>query len=103
MKIFIASDHAAISMKSSIADYVIELGYEVIDLGPETSDSVDYPDYAHKLCQTLLSENENLQIQGLRNDDEGSLGDLNDLRKNECNDVVGDLHLAKEFFYAAVV
>ena len=48
MRIAIASDHAAIDLKSQLRDWLIEQGHEVADLGPETTDSVDYPDYGYK-------------------------------------------------------
>ena len=53
MKIAIASDHAALALKADLAGWLSELGHEVIDLGPHSADSVDYPDYGYKLAQTL--------------------------------------------------
>ena len=53
MRIAIASDHAAIDLKSQLRDWLIEQGYEVADLGPETTDSVDYPDYGYKLAGVI--------------------------------------------------
>lgn len=50
MKIAIASDHAALEMKSDLVEWLIEAGHEVADLGPDSSDSVDYPDYGYKLA-----------------------------------------------------
>lgn len=50
MRIAIASDHAAIDLKAELRDWMIEQGHEVADLGPETTDSVDYPDYGYKLA-----------------------------------------------------
>ena len=50
MRIAIASDHAAIELKASLRDWLIEQGHEVADLGPETPDSVDYPDFGYKLA-----------------------------------------------------
>jgi ribose 5-phosphate isomerase B len=51
MKIFIASDHGGLELKEflKIQDYP-NLNVEFIDLGPSKSDSVDYPDFAKKLC-----------------------------------------------------
>lgn len=48
-KIAIASDHAGFKLKSVIVDYLIKLGYEVDDKGTYSEDSVDYPDFAHKV------------------------------------------------------
>lgn len=50
MKIALASDHAAIELKAELAQWLIEAGHEVADLGPNTADSVDYPDYGYKLA-----------------------------------------------------
>ena len=50
MRIALASDHAAIELKSTLRDWLIEQGHEVADLGPDTSESVDYPDYGYKLA-----------------------------------------------------
>ena len=53
MRIAIASDHAAIELKSELKEWLIELGYEVADLGPHSPDSVDYPDYGYKLAAII--------------------------------------------------
>ncbi|MBX7526701.1 ribose 5-phosphate isomerase B [Qipengyuania vesicularis] len=50
MRIALASDHAAIELKATLRDWLIEQGHEVADLGPETTDSVDYPDFGYKLA-----------------------------------------------------
>jgi ribose 5-phosphate isomerase B len=50
MRIAIASDHAAVDLKAVLRDYLIGLGHEVADLGPETAERVDYPDYGYKLA-----------------------------------------------------
>ena len=50
-KIFIASDHAGYKLKNSI---ILKLK-KIIDLGPKSSDSVDYPDYAKKLSKKVAS------------------------------------------------
>ena len=53
MRIAIASDHAAIEMKAALREWLIGEGHEVADLGPETTDSVDYPDYGYKLASVI--------------------------------------------------
>jgi ribose 5-phosphate isomerase B len=53
MRIAIASDHAAVDLKAELREYLISLGHEVADLGPETADRVDYPDYGYKLAQVV--------------------------------------------------
>lgn len=53
MRIAIASDHAAVELKAELREYLIEQGHEVADLGPETADRVDYPDYGYKLAAVV--------------------------------------------------
>ena len=53
-KIYIASDHAGYNLKNSI---IIKLSkkQKIVDLGPNSKDSVDYPDYAKKLSKKVAS------------------------------------------------
>ncbi|MCB2057529.1 MAG: ribose 5-phosphate isomerase B [Novosphingobium sp.] len=53
MRIAIASDHAAVELKAELREYLIGLGHEVADLGPETTERVDYPDYGYKLAAVV--------------------------------------------------
>ena len=53
MKIGIAADHNGVKMKAKIKAYLEHLGHEIIDFGPETIDSVDYPEYAFKVGKAL--------------------------------------------------
>ena len=53
MRISIASDHAAIDLKAELRDWLIEQGHEVADLGPDTTDSVDYPDFGYSLASVV--------------------------------------------------
>ena len=53
-KICIASDHAGYDMKEKIKDFLINKDIPVIDLGPFTNASVDYPDYAKKVAKRVL-------------------------------------------------
>lgn len=55
MRIALASDHAAVALKSVLVEHVQSLGHEVIDLGPHTTDSVDYPDFGYKLADAVAS------------------------------------------------
>jgi ribose 5-phosphate isomerase B len=52
-KIIIGSDHAGFSLKAKIKDYLTEEGYEVIDIGTHTTDSVDYPIIAKNLANKI--------------------------------------------------
>jgi len=53
MRIAIASDHAAFELKAELREYLIELGHEVADLGPDGIASVDYPDYGYLLAEVI--------------------------------------------------
>jgi ribose 5-phosphate isomerase B len=53
MRIAIASDHAALALKSALASYLLEAGHQVDDLGPHDEASVDYPDYGYKLAEAI--------------------------------------------------
>lgn len=53
MRIAIASDHAAIELKAQLRDYLIGLGHEVADLGPDSADRVDYPDFGYRLASVV--------------------------------------------------
>ena len=53
MRIAIASDHAAFDLKALLADWLRAEGHEVADLGPDTADSVDYPDFGYRLAEAV--------------------------------------------------
>ncbi len=63
MKFYIATDHAGYALKEFTKDYVRSLGHEIIDLGPDNGDRVDYPDFAKKCANAVV-------------EDEGSFGIL---------------------------
>ena len=46
-KIGIASDHAGYEMKEFLVGYLDAMGYEVLDFGTHSPDSVDYADFAN--------------------------------------------------------
>ena len=49
----IAADHAGFELKKVIKNLLIEKGYNVIDYGTDSADSVDYPDYGHVLADAV--------------------------------------------------
>ena len=53
MRIAIASDHAAVSLKRSLAEWLGQVGHEVLDLGTDSDAAVDYPDYGYAVAQAL--------------------------------------------------
>jgi ribose 5-phosphate isomerase B len=56
-KIFLASDHAGVDLKSKVLEKLrtdeISSHYEIHDMGPQSTESVDYPDYADLVCKKL--------------------------------------------------
>ena len=54
MNIGIASDHGGYLIKQKLTEYLKNKGYNVIDCGTNSIDSVDYPDYAFKLCEKVI-------------------------------------------------
>ena len=62
MKIAIAADHGGFELKDSMVEYIKSLGNEVVDLGTNSADSVDYPDYAKKVCEEIQKGNSHLGI-----------------------------------------
>jgi ribose 5-phosphate isomerase B len=57
MKYYIGVDHAGFEIKPFVIEYLQKKGIEVEDLGTYSSESVDYPDFAHKVARAVL-ENE---------------------------------------------
>ncbi len=56
MKFYIATDHAGYTVKEFTKDYVRSLGHEIIDLGPDSADRVDYPDFAKKCANQVIED-----------------------------------------------
>ena len=61
MKIYIGSDHAGVDLKSQIKTR-LEDRFEFDDAGTFTSDSVDYPDFAHKVAENVLKDSSSIGI-----------------------------------------
>lgn len=62
MRIGIASDHAGYETKETLVSFLKELNYEVTDYGTNSSESVDYPKYAFKVCDGILNKDIELGI-----------------------------------------
>ena len=54
MKIAIGSDHAGFSLKNKLRDHLIAEGHDVHDIGTNSAESTDYPDYAEKVGQAVV-------------------------------------------------
>src|SRR5690554_439324 len=55
MKIAISSDHGGNNLRKEIVNLLNELGIEYKDFGPQTDDSVDYPDYAKPVAEGVAN------------------------------------------------
>lgn len=62
MKIGICSDHAGFEYKTRLISYLLGKGYEVVNFGTDSTDSCDYPDYAHPLAEAVEKGECNLGI-----------------------------------------
>ncbi len=57
MRIVIGSDHGGFELKEKIIKYLTKKGHIIIDEGTYSKDSVDYPDIAKKVSDSVLKEN----------------------------------------------
>jgi ribose 5-phosphate isomerase B len=55
MRIAIAADHAGFTLKNDLRDALRAAGYEVADLGTDSTVSTDYPDYALKVARRVAA------------------------------------------------
>jgi len=54
MRVVMGSDHAGFNLKKELTEFIISQGHEVIDVGTDSTDPVDYPDIAEALGKELL-------------------------------------------------
>ena len=62
MIIGICSDHAGVEYKAKLISYLLGKGYEVVNYGTDSTESCDYPDFAHPLGSAVESGECNLGI-----------------------------------------
>lgn len=55
MKIAIGNDHIAVEMKEHIKKYLEDKGYEIVNFGTDSTERTDYPIYAKKVADAILS------------------------------------------------
>ena len=55
MKIALGNDHAAVEMKEFVKAYLEEKGFEVLNLGTDTHESVDYPEYGAAVGRAVVN------------------------------------------------
>src|SRR5699024_4509280 len=53
MKIAIASDHGGVNLKKAIVETLAQKGVDITDFGPDSGESVDYPDYAKPVAEKV--------------------------------------------------
>ncbi len=58
MKYYFGSDHAGFEMKKELIEHLKQKGLEVEDLGTNSKESCDYPDYAKKVGEKVAKQNE---------------------------------------------
>ncbi len=57
MKIIIGSDHAGFKLKETLKKYLKELNYDHEDVGTNSEESCDYPDFAYKVAKKVAETN----------------------------------------------
>ena len=62
MKVAIGGDHAGYQLKEELKEYIISLDHEVLDFGPNSEESCDYPDIAHPLAESIQNGSNALGI-----------------------------------------
>ncbi len=62
MRIAIGNDHTALDMKQAVKEHLEKKGYEVLDLGTDSSESCDYPVYGEKVGKAVAAGEADLGI-----------------------------------------
>lgn len=62
LKIAIGSDHRGFELKVYLVSYLKSQGYDVIDFGTYSSESVDYPDFAALVAKAVASKEANYGV-----------------------------------------
>jgi ribose 5-phosphate isomerase B len=52
-RVLLAADHAGYSLKEDLEAHLADLGYEPVDLGTDSTDSVDYPDFGARVASGI--------------------------------------------------
>jgi ribose 5-phosphate isomerase B len=53
MKVAIGADHAGFALKERVGQYLKSKGYAVLDMGTDSAESTDYPQYAFKVAEAV--------------------------------------------------
>ena len=60
--ITIACDHAGYDLKNALKKEILNMGFEVIDCGTNSSESVDYPDFAKLAVDSILKKKSDIAV-----------------------------------------
>ncbi|TDB38756.1 MAG: ribose 5-phosphate isomerase B [Actinobacteria bacterium] len=55
MRLYVGSDHAGFALKEHVREHLEHEGYEVVDVGTHTEESVDYPDFARQVGEAVAA------------------------------------------------
>ncbi|MDA5557997.1 ribose 5-phosphate isomerase B [Shimia sp. MMG029] len=61
-RIVLSSDHAAIDLRRAVADHISAQGYEVLDIGPTTTESTHYPKHGQAAAERIVAGEADLGI-----------------------------------------
>lgn len=61
-KIALACDHGGYELKEMIAGFLLGMGHDIFDLGTNSTESVDYPEYGHRCAMTVVHGDADLGI-----------------------------------------
>lgn len=56
LKIYLGSDHGGFTLKEAVKSYLTKKNHEVIDFGTNSEESVDYPEFGHKVANSVVSD-----------------------------------------------
>jgi ribose 5-phosphate isomerase B len=62
MRLAIATDHNGVNEKKEIISFLLNQGFEVDDLSPDNTSIDDYPDFAKRVCESVLNKRADLGI-----------------------------------------
>ena len=79
--IVLASDHAGFKLKEEIKKFLIKKRNRVLDLGTKNTNSVDYPDFAHRLSKKMKTNNKSFGIYDIQFEAMHGLGTPDDLTR----------------------
>jgi len=53
MRVYVGADHAGYQLKEHVERFVTDMGHDVVDVGTDDEESVDYPDYAREVARAV--------------------------------------------------